>query len=258
MLLSLASLLFLASSAHAAGKRGLGWPSSNTDPVSLFTTTGSKVTWLYNWGRVPTPNSTLEFVPMQWDEAAISTFAAQTKNATHMLGFNEPERSDQANLPAAQAAADWVKYIEPLRKAGVRCGSPGISAGSTGINWLISFLAAIRAQGSDVDFYALHWYGEGLGGFYDYLWSSYYQLGADKTVWITEYATSNFNEANPLSQAVVEDFAKQSIAYLDSLDWIERYAWFGAMPDVGGVGKWAALMDGKGGLTNLGKIYRDT
>ena len=57
-----------------------------------------------------------------------------------------------------------------------------------GVVWLKDFLAAIRSKGGDVDFYALHWYGEELGQFYDYIWSTHHQLGADKPAWITEFA----------------------------------------------------------------------
>jgi len=44
---------------------------------------------------------------------------------------------------------------------------------------------------------------------------------------------------------------------LDGLEWVERYAWFGPMRDVGTVGRGARLLDDEGGLTALGKAYRD-
>ena len=45
--------------------------------------------------------------------------------------------------------------------------------------------------------------------------------------------------------------------YLDTLEWVERYAWFGPMRDTGTVGKWARMLDDDGKLTPLGKTYRD-
>lgn len=45
--------------------------------------------------------------------------------------------------------------------------------------------------------------------------------------------------------------------YLDSLEWVERYAWFGPMRNTGTVGKWARMLDDEGKLTPLGKAYRD-
>jgi len=49
---------------------------------------------------------------------------------------------------------------------------------------------------------------------------------------------------------------QESCKYLDGLEWVQRYAWFGAMREgemgAGGVGKGAALLDGEGRLTGLG------
>jgi hypothetical protein len=108
-----------------------------------------------------------------------------------------------------------------------------------------------------VDFYCMHWYGETLGGFYDYVWSAYYQLGPDRPVWITEFAATNWSTESPLGRDQVEDFARESWKYLDGLEWVERYAWFGPMKDCGTVGRWARMLDDEGGLTALGKAYRD-
>jgi hypothetical protein len=38
---------------------------------------------------------------------------------------------------------------------------------------------------------------------------------------------------------------------------VERYAWFGPMRDCGTVGRGARMLDDEGGLTALGKAYRD-
>jgi hypothetical protein len=86
---------------------------------------------------------------------------------------------------------------------------------------------------------------------------SHHQLGPNKPVWITEYACTNWNKDKPLPREHVETFARESVKYLDSLDWIERYAWFGPMRDTGTVGKWARMLDDDGKLTPLGKAYRD-
>jgi hypothetical protein len=55
----------------------------------------------------------------------------------------------------------------------------------------------------------------------------------------------------------VENFARESWRYLDGLDWVERYAWFGPMSDTGTVGKFAALLGEDGMPNELGKAYRD-
>jgi hypothetical protein len=73
--------------------------------------------------------------------------------------------------------------------------------------------------GVDVDFYALHWYGEGLGPFYDQLWSTYYQLRADKKVLVAEFAVTNWSGECPLGRgAVEEEFCRESCRYLEGLE----------------------------------------
>lgn len=245
-----------------ASKRGLCWPSDNKDPVHTFTKPGSKITWLYNWSPTPTANSTsLSWVPMQWNGADIDNLSTKLTNSNtridSILAFNEPELPDQANMTASAAAEAWLRCIEPLRKQRIRCGSPGISSAPQGVPWLQEFTALIRAGGSDVDFWALHWYGEGLGGLYDYIWSTHARLGNDKPVWITEFACTNWSVERPIERAKVVEFARESCKYLDSLDWVERYAWFGAMRDAGTVGEGARMLDSDGQLTELGRAYRD-
>ena len=194
----------------------------------------------------------------QWNNVGIDDLKDKAKTAHTVLGFNEPELHDQSHMTTELAAKEWIRGIEPLRRSGIRCGSPGISSAPQGVEWLQKFLGLIREGGSDIDFYAIHWYGETLGQFYDYIWSTYHRLGPDRPVWITEFAPTNWNADNPLGKEHVENFARESCKYLDTLDWVERYAWFGPMRDAGTVGKWAAMIDNEGRLTVTGKIYRDS
>ena len=244
---------------NIAKKRGLAWPVENTDSAMQFTKPGSKITWLYNWSPTPSSPSALDFVPMQWNhvDAAELVHKVHASKATHLLGFNEPELPDQANMSVDVAASEWLQHIEPLRRMGLRCGSPGISSAPQGVQWLRRFLELIRAGGGDIDFYAFHWYGETLGQFYDYIWSTHHQLGPDRPVWITEFAPTNWNQSAPLPREHVESFVRESCKYLDTQDWVERYAFFGAMRDTGNVGKWAAMIDDQGKLTEVGRMYRE-
>jgi hypothetical protein len=111
---------------------------------------------------------------MQWNHVNIDELGqkAQAANAVVVLGYNEPELPDQSNMSVELAASEWIRCIEPLRKIGMRCGSPGISSAPQGVTWLKDFRARIQAAGSDFDFYCIHWYGETLGQFYDYIWST--------------------------------------------------------------------------------------
>lgn len=167
------------TSSSSQNKRGLCWPlenNNNNDPIFPFTKPGSKISWIYNWSPNPSPDaSSLQWVPMQWNLDGIDDLGSKARDsgARAILGPNEPELPDQSNISAEQAANEWVRAMEPIRKSGIRCGSPGISNAGHAVGWLQDFLKRIREEGSDVDFYCFHWYGVDLGGFYDYIWSTY-------------------------------------------------------------------------------------
>ncbi|KAK0818384.1 hypothetical protein LTR75_002697 [Friedmanniomyces endolithicus] len=83
------------------------------------------------------------------------------------------------------------------------------------------------------------------------------ELAAREWLRCVEPLPTNWDKDNPLPKEHVEAFAKTSAEYLDTLEWVERYAWFGPMRDTGTVGKWARMLDDDGNLTDLGKTYRD-
>ena len=69
-------------------------------------------------------------------------------------------------------------------------------------------------------------------------------------IWVTEFADPNVDLGE--SQA----FFNQSVAYLDKLAYVERYAYFGSFrsqdSNVGGEG---VMLDRGGGLTSVGEWY---
>jgi len=46
--------------------------------------------------------------------------------------FNEPDFTEQSNIPAVQAAVLWKRYIEPMKADGIRLGGPAITNSGTG------------------------------------------------------------------------------------------------------------------------------
>ncbi|GAA4734869.1 glycosyl hydrolase [Flavisolibacter ginsenosidimutans] len=220
--------------------------------------------WFYNWNNnnLSTPNH--EYVPMAWGAsgafpAAISTVIAK-KKTTHLLGFNESDncndQSGQYNNLCQPAVA--VAYYENLMSLGVRLGSPAPrEEGPTG--WLKDFNALAKAKDVRFDFVAVHWYDWGsnpastpdatpqqiFNRFKSYLQNVYniYHL----PIWITEF-NANPNRPN----ATGEGFLKLALPFLDTLRYVERYAYF--QPN----GNNANYLDAGGALTNIGTVYDTT
>lgn len=143
------------SSGGGGGKKGLAYNSAPL--LSAFDGTG--MSWAYNWA--PTPGGSVpagvEFVPMCWSGKDGPNFASNAAGASHVLSFNEPDHPDQANMDPATAAADHIKYLNPLSESGAQVGSPAITngGGSMGISWLTEWFKAC-AGNCKVDFVAMH------------------------------------------------------------------------------------------------------
>ncbi|KAF8073624.1 hypothetical protein FPV67DRAFT_1409792 [Lyophyllum atratum] len=220
------SLVLLVNSCLAAKnpKRGLAFAEGDhPDDIKVANQSSSVLSWQYDWGQSPPTylaQSKITYIPMQWGANGIETFAAKVKasGAKTVLTFNEPDFASQSNIDPARAAQLWKQYIQPLAASGIRLGAPAVTNAPSGRPWLASFLSA--CTGCTIDFIPFHWYGEGIGNFYDYLWQMHGQF-PQYPLWVTEFATTSTNDADVL------DFITSSITYLDSLDWIQGYAWFG-------------------------------
>lgn len=183
-------------------------------------------------------------------------FYQQAKNAKVVLGFNEPERSDQAAMSPGEAARAWMEFLEPLRARGIRLGSPAIASTQEGLQWMDQFLRELSKLGGRIDFLALHCYGRGANNFINWITSAWQRFGDRYPVWVTEFACTSWNRKQPVSQQEVNDFMRESLTKLDSLPWVERYAWLGAQRRFDAdIGSAIALFDSNGQLSQLGRNY---
>ncbi|KAG2149384.1 hypothetical protein DEU56DRAFT_62595 [Suillus clintonianus] len=243
--------LALASGSFAANaKRGLAFADSdNTGDITVAKNT--QVSWVYDWGSTAPnylKNTGITYIPMQWGEGNVKNFmaAVQAQGAKTVLGFNEPDLSSQSNIEPMAAASTWMQYIQPLKANGVRLGSPAVSNAPSGTPWLSQFFG--NCTGCTIDFVALHWYGDGLDNFKNYVESFHEKFSSP--LWVTEFASTSSNVTE------VEDFCTGAIAYLDGLDWIEGYAWFAFYRQESG--SYYNLLGASGQPNALGDIYLGT
>jgi hypothetical protein len=191
-------------------------------PANELATLGA--TWCYNWGTTPNAKECSDpyFVPMIWggSDVAGAIQAIGKAGYTTVLGFNEPNKSDQANLSVDSAIALWPTVIS---NPGIRVGSPAVS--DDGRSWLESFMTQVQAKGLRVDFIAMHWYGWNAGSCVASQlegainWASKWGL----PIWITEFGcmgSSNTDEQTVLS------FFNNALPMLQKHPLVERYAWY--------------------------------
>ena len=181
--------------------------------------------WNYDWGAGPVSTLNREYVPMRHNKNWAPFSSINNKSgSTHLLGFNEPERDDQADMTVEEALDLWPRLME----SGLRLGSPAPSDG--GLNWLYSFMDQANALGYRVDFVAMHWYlgGKTVQEYYNRLRDVHERTGG-LPIWITEWnngANWTNNCCGVPTLAEQEAWVRDAIFMLDTTSFVERYAFY--------------------------------
>jgi len=223
------------------------------------------ISWWYNWAYVPDQGVRelytqlgVEYVPMIWGAGNDPAQAGAAMPATSktLLGFNEPNFHEQANLSAQDAAARWPSVQAVARAKGLKLVSPAVNFCGGGcqdtdpFSYLDDFFAA--CTDCQADAIAVHVYvgcaGEGgnhAKWLVDHLKT--YETRFSQPIWLTEFACHDAkNEAEQLA------FLTDAVTYLESDARVEKYAWFAGRADnVGHVN----LLGADGQLTQLGQAY---
>jgi hypothetical protein len=279
LLTTLCALYPSLSRATTSSKRGLAYVGDDHQAdLRLLLSARSPISWYYTWSlnQAASVNTTVPFVPLvhSTDDATNSDLTsilnALPGSSTHLLTFNEPDGttgSGGSAIDPGDAAQAYMNHIAPLRSAndGSRTWNishPAVTGSSRGLEWLRQFNASCykldSKQGCPTDFVAVHWYGDfaGLASWVGTLRDFY---ANDSTIdmdsldfWLTEMALPQGNED------VTVAMMNQSLSYLDGLDYVQGYAWFGAFR-TGDANEWTgdevSFFDNHGGLTDVGSLY---
>ncbi|GKT51947.1 alkali-sensitive linkage protein 1 [Colletotrichum spaethianum] len=253
-------------------KRGLAYQGDDHEAdAQLLTSEKSLISWYYTWSTWPAQglNSSIPFVPLVHgvDDASDSSVTTRLnqlpQSSTHLLTFNEPDgttSSGGSSIDPEDAAKAYLEHLVPLRNADSRSWNishPVVTGSTQGIEWLQKFNEScydIDDGGCPTDFVAVHWYGDatGLKNHLDALREFYNSTSPDLKYWVTEMALPKQDADATLAMM------NESLTYLDGLDYVEGYAWFGAFrKDEANAwtGKSVSLFDDDGGLTDLGALY---
>lgn len=185
--------------------------------------------WSYNWGRdtgAALPDSVV-FTPMQhnrwWPDwgtlgESYSPWHVSAKPVA-LLGFNEPEKSDQGNISVADAIALWPN----LEQSDIPLVSPSPVTPYDG--WLGDFYTQANAKGYRVDFTALHWYANpDASGLINFLQGVYNTWG--KPIWLTEFSPVDWGGNATWTEEDNYRFLSEFLWRAEDLLWLKRYAVF--------------------------------
>lgn len=249
------------------GKRGIGFTlrqeGSPGDWVrNIPRVIALNASWNYAWGpaTVPSQPESSEFVPMIWggknlnrtqDRIDALLPSVESGSFRRLLGFNEPDMEDQANMTVEQASLAWPI----LEQAGLPLVSPSVAHVEG--RWLREFMEVAKQQCHKVAWIGVHWYGgANFGQFEQQMTSLYTEF--QRPLLLTEFAPADWTakspEDNRWSRRQVLSFMKQALPWMEKTEWIAGYSWF-SFEHNSPVGTSSSLFDESEQLNPLGLYY---
>jgi len=163
------------------------------------------------------------FIPMIRDKVDFTngTAVAVPGQYPTILGFNEPNQPDQANMSPLEAAVAWLEVQD---KYGDReLVSP--ATGHIDTEWFDQFMAECELLGCRFDYLATHWYGDAKGGYgnaeYTMTKLQEYSERYGKKIWFTEFAVAREHDED-----AIINYIQELLPLLEHSDFIHKYSWF--------------------------------
>lgn len=246
-------------------KRGVG---VNAMTEADYKALSPSTSWFYNWATLPPGDEGytyvdygIDFCPMTWNTNynldKVAEFLETHPNTKYLLGYNEPNFNDQANLTPQQAAEDWPKIQEFAKEHGLKLVSPAVNWGTkSGYSdpcvWLDEFFELLPDKGEGIDYIACHFYVPGV----ESLKSNVERLYKyNKPIWVTEFCAASNSISNSVTTQM--EYMVETLQWLETDPMIYRYAWFMART---GNTSWDGInllkkFPDYGELTDLGKVF---
>jgi hypothetical protein len=211
-------------------------------------------TWFYSWSADQNSAINQEYVPIRQTSSwpGFSEIYGK-KNVTHLLGYNEPDHTEQSNVSVETAIEQWPDMM----KSGMRLGSPAVTNNS----WLYSFIDECDRRNYRVDYVAYHayWGGKSPQNWYNDIKAIHNRTG--RKIWLTEWnnganwtteggwpdSDKSYTAAN--AQKQLTDI-QAILQVLDTVGFIERYSIYNWVQDAR-----AIVLSNK--LTLAGEYYAD-
>jgi len=270
----LSALLIINSGIYSqtkSYKRGVAYGYHSANDMKSFS---PDISWWYNWYSQPDvavrttyQKYNVDFTPMAWNASGISGvggWADKDTTIKYVLGFNEPNFKEQANMTPTQAAKAWPALQKIAAKHDLKIVGPAVnycskegSVYENGIyytnpfKYLDDFFALCDT--CRIDYIGLHWYGAG-NSIMSYINDA---RKYKKPIWVTEFASWDYS--SPV-QNVAEQikYLAGTTNFLERDPDVYRYSWFIGRRQTGQTtSPYIDLYGADGMLTELGKMYMD-
>ena len=210
--------------------------------------------WYYNWNLDQNSSLNREYVAIRqtrWWPSLNQDWKARGIN--HLLGYNEPDHAQQANMTPAEAIAGWPDLLA----TGLRVGAPAITDG--GKAWLVDFMNRANAANLRVDYVPVHYYRSfrnpadpaGAANQFRAFLEDIHET-VQRPLWVTEFNNGANWTTDPDPTASQQAATMASfLEMLDGLPYVERYAVYTWVEDV------RRVVWDDGWPTEAGRVYRD-
>jgi autotransporter-associated beta strand protein len=210
-----------------ASKKGI----SGDPGISLL-----NLLWWYNWNISSSSSRDLEYIAIRQNQSWPPLSQNwQSLGINTLLGYNEPDKADQANMSVSAAISSWPDLLA----TGLRVASPATSDGGPA-SWLYPFVSQADAAGLRVDFVAAHYYqghnpADASGAasqMYNYLldiWNN-----THRPIWITEWNNgANWTDTQWPAPTYTQQQAciAAMLNMLETTPFVERYALYNWVED---------------------------
>lgn len=215
-----------------SAKRGVSYDFSIVSDAQLL---GSAVSWFYNWSpdisstlNTEVVNNKIDFIPMAWNGAFDATRIRNLKmlhpECQYILGFNEPNLTDQSNMTPTAAAEKWVSLAALAQELNMKLISPAMNYGTLSgygdpIVWLDEFFDKVPL--SSIDGIAIHCYMGNARTMASYV-KRFKKYG--KPIWLTEFCGWETSSIKDVSSQI--NYMSEAVNFLECNPDVARYAWF--------------------------------
>lgn len=215
-------------------KRGVSFSITNITDAFLLS---ECISWYYNWGNTPNGDtqtqqfletSDIDYCPMCWSGSysadRIRAYVKAHPNTKYLLGFNEPNLTDQANMTPQRAGELWPAVVRLAKELNLKLGAPAMNYGtlsgySNPIKWLDEFLSIDSVSIDDIDFIPIHCYMMNPSAVKGYV-EMFAKYG--KPIWMTEFCA--WENVSGVEQQ--KSYMSDVLNYFEQNPLVERYAWF--------------------------------
>lgn len=185
------------------------------------------ITWGYNWGPTDNFPEPIEFWPMQWgsfswtQRPSLAPEWRRNGEPIALMGYNEPDKADQANLSVNIAASMWPR-LEALHTPLL---GPAVAGHPANSPWIQGFMARAGSDELRLDYVGMHSYGgPNPDSFINQITSARNAWGRD--VVVSEFSVVDWNNTNNWTTEPVYTFFAEVLWRMELLPSVHRYAVF--------------------------------